>query len=162
MLMLNLEEIKNLIIKGKDLEEIIEGFDWREFEGIVAEIFEKNNFKIKQNFRFKTKNRYEIDLIGISPNFVLVVDCKQWGKGRSKISGLKIAAEKQEKRTEELKRFLKNNPIAKRLMNIDLKKQKFYPILVTWTQENLTKENKTLIVPVWKLNSFLIEVEKYL
>jgi len=160
--MLDLEEIRYLVTKGKDLEEIIEDFDWKEFEGIVAEIFEKNNFKIKKNFRFKIKNRYEIDIIGISPNFVLVVDCKQWGKGRSKISGLRIAAEKQEKRMDELKKFLRNNPIAKDMMKIDLKKQEFHPIIVTWVQENLTKENKTLIVPVWKLNSFLVESEKYL
>ena len=151
-----------MLLNGKAIEEIVAGLDWKEFERVVAEIFEKNNFKIKQNFRFKTKNRYEIDLIGVSPNFILVADCKQWDMGRNKTSELKIAAQKQENRTDELKKFLKNNSIAKNMMGINMKKQKFHPVIITWVQENLVKENKTLVVPVWKLNSFLLEVEKYL
>jgi hypothetical protein len=40
--------------------------------------------------------------------------------------------------------------------------QKFYPLVVTLFQEDVVKENETFVVPVWKLNSFLVELELYL
>lgn len=159
--MIDLERIKNLIKSGKNIEDIIEKFDWREFEQIIMEIFENNNFRVRKNFRFKTRRRYEIDILAIKRNKVLCVDCKEWGRGRYKKTGLKHAIEKQEERVKELKKFLKNNPIAQNKLKINMNYE-FHPLIVTWLQEDLIKENDTLIVPVWKLNSFLLELEKYL
>ena len=102
----------------------------------------------------ETKKRYEIDIIGVKGRTCLCVDCKEWSGGRDKKSGLKNAAKKMEKRVEELKKFLKKNSIT----DVDMD---FYPIIVTLLEENLIKENDTLIIPASKLNSFLLEIETY-
>jgi hypothetical protein len=151
-----LEELK----KEKIIEEKLKNFDWRDFEKVVQEIFEINKFKVKRNFRFKTKKRYEIDLIAVRDTFNFCVDCKRFGKGRYKKTQILEAIKKQEERTEELKKFLKANIIAKK--SLEIKSMKFYPLLVTLFEEEIIKESMTFVVPIWKLNSFLNEVENYL
>jgi len=156
--MINLEE---LIDSKKSIEEILEKFDWKDFERTVSEIFERNDFRIKNDFRFKTRNRHQIDVVAIKENKVFCVDCKQWGGGRYKKYGLKKAVKEQEKRLEELKNFLKKNLIAQKMLKINLN-DKFYSLIVTLLQEDMIKENKTFVVPVWKLNSFLVELERWI
>jgi Holliday junction resolvase-like predicted endonuclease len=102
-----LEKIAEEVRKGKELEEILEKFDWRFFEKFVREVFEANDFFVKQNFVFKTDKKYEIDLIASRGNFLLCVDCKSWASKGSKKSKLKEAVKKQEKRVEELKKIFK-------------------------------------------------------
>jgi len=154
-----LEKIKRDILSEKTIEYILEKFDWREFEETVGEILNSNGFKIYRNFRFKTKRRHEIDLVAIGSRRVLCIDCKQWGEGRYKKSGLRHAVEKQRERVKQLLKFLKKNPIAQAKLNLKLE---FHPLIVTLLQEELIKENGVFIIPVWKLNSFLVELEKYL
>lgn len=154
---MDLEKIRRDIFSGKDIEEVIESFDWKEFENITAEIFRENDFIVKQKVRFKTVRRYEIDIIAARGQTVLCVDCKQWGGGRYKTTSLKYAAKDQEERTKEFFKFLKNNPIAQ--VNLKVNESfKFYPLIVTWLQEKLVKEGNTFIIPIWKLNSFLLNL----
>ena len=157
---MEIEELQFLIKSGKSIENVIEEFNWKEFEDLVSNVFEENDFKVIRNFRYKTKTRYEIDILALKGNYVLCVDCKEWGKGRYKKSGIKRAARKQEERIKQLKKFLKNNPIAREQLKIE--NQKIFPLIVTWLEEDLVKENNTFVVPIWKLNSFLLELEKYL
>jgi len=152
--MIDLEEIKTEVLKGKPIEEVLEKFDWKKFETTVAEVFRKHNFLVKQNFWFKTRKRYEIDILAIRQNSCLCVDCKEWSRGRYKKTGLKYAVKQLGKRIDEVKKFFKKNPIVSQ-------KLKFYPILVTLFEEELIKEDKSFIVPVSKLNSFLCEFETY-
>ncbi len=159
--MIDFEKIRTGLSEGKQLEDIVGKFNWKEFEGFIAEIFRSNGFLVKQNFRFKTKNRYEIDLLASNNRYVLCIDCKEWNKGRYKKSGLKNAVVKQEKRLVELKKFLKKNLIANQILGIN-SKSKFYPLIVTLFEEELSKENNTLIIPAWKLNGFLLEFENHL
>jgi len=157
---MELEKIKKELLKGKTIEEILEKFDWKGFERTVSEIFLANNFKVKQNFIFKTKRRYEIDVLAIGERFVFCVDCKEWSKGRYKKTGLRYAAESQEERLKQLKKFLKKNLLARQSMKINLEKQKLNTLIVTLFEEDLLKENETFFVPIWKLNSFLLNLEK--
>ncbi|MEM5883025.1 MAG: restriction endonuclease [Candidatus Aenigmatarchaeota archaeon] len=147
-------------IKTKKLEEELEAFDWKNFEKVTQEIFEINGFKVRRNFRFKTKKRYEIDIIAIKDSFNFCVDCKRLGKGRYKKSEILKAIKKQEERSEELRKFLNSNFLAKE--SLEIKSSKFYPIIVTLFEEEIVKENETFVVPIWKLNSFLNEVENYI
>ncbi|MEM5834491.1 MAG: restriction endonuclease [Candidatus Aenigmatarchaeota archaeon] len=149
-------------LKTRILEEELKSFDWKNFEKIVQEIFEANGFIVKRNFRFKTKRKYEIDLIAVKEWFNFCVDCKRLGKGRYKKSEIIKAAIKQEERTEELKKFLGKNLIAKESLKV--KSMRFYPLLVTLFEEEVVKEKEggTFVVPIWKLNSFLNEVESYI
>lgn len=156
-----LEKIRKDMLSGKTMEEILENFDWKEFEKIVSDIFEINSFRIYRNFRLKTNRRYEIDLIAIKGNKIICVDCKEWGRGRYKKSGLKNAADKQKQRVKEFIKFLRKNPIAKAKFRIR-KKYKFHPLIITLFQEEIVKKDDIFIVPIWKLNSFLNEIERYL
>lgn len=152
-----LDKIIFELSKGEDIEDILEKYDWKKFEKVIAEIFRENDFLTRQNFRFKTKKRYEIDVIAVKNNQVICVDCKWWRKGRYKKSGLKTAIKLHEKRTKEFEKFLKENSIAQSLLNIE---ENFVTnsLLVTLYDEAIVKEGETLIVPVWKLNSLLNEV----
>jgi len=55
------------------------------FEALIQEILSQNNYRTIKNFRFSDKSdlkyetsqkRYEIDVIGIYQNFILVIDAK--------------------------------------------------------------------------------------
>jgi hypothetical protein len=155
-----LEDIRKYVSSGKTLEEVLEKFDWKSFENTVGNIFSSNGFRIFMNFRFKTKSRFEIDVVAVRGSTVFLVDCKEWGKGRDKKSGLRSAVQKQEGRVSEFKKFIRGNFIIQLKMDL-VKGSKFFPLIVTLLQEELHKEQETLIVPVWKLNSFLLESESY-
>jgi len=160
--MISLEHIKQRILQGEQIEQIIEEIDWKDFEELVTEILEKHDFKTHHNFRFKTERRYEIDVLGIRNDIILLIDCKQWGKGRYKKSALKNAINHQKQRTEQLKTFLKNNIIAQAKLKITrLAKTTFIPLIVTWLEEDLIEYENVLIVPIWKFNEFLLDMSKY-
>lgn len=153
--MIDLEKIKKNLLLGKTIEEILKAYDWKDFEKIVAEIFERNNFETKTNFQFKTKRKYEIDIIAIKNNFIFCIDCKSWSSGRYKKSGLKKAVIKQEERTKEFKKFLKKDVIATDFLNVT-PSCRIDSLLVTLLEEDFIIEKNTFVVPIWKLNSFLI------
>jgi Holliday junction resolvase-like predicted endonuclease len=155
-----LEEIESLVRKIP-IEEVLENFDWKDFEEIVAEIFRRHDFIVKKNFRFKTKKRHEVDIIAARKNLVFCVDCKKWSGGRYKKSGIKKSVEMQEKRTKAIKNILDKNPILRERLKIE-NEPKVRPLLVTLMEEDLIKEENTFIVPVFKLNSFLLEIENYI
>jgi Holliday junction resolvase-like predicted endonuclease len=139
------------------VEDVVVEFDWRGFESFVAEIFRAHDFKVRQNFRFKTGRRYEIDIVASSGSAVVCVDCKQWSGGRYKKSGLETAARDQETRTKELERFFMTNTVAQKMhAGCD-----FHPMVATMLEEDLTKVGETWVVPAGKLNSFLSNREEY-
>jgi len=143
------------------LEDIASTITWQEFENLVSEILKENNFSVSKNFRFKINRRYEIDLIAVRRNLVLCIDCKQWKGGRSKKSSVAKAAKDQEIRLKEFVKFLKKNKDISRKMSIG-KECSFIPTIITLLQEDMVKQSGTLIIPVWKLNSFLIDIDKYI
>lgn len=155
--MFDLEKIKTRVLHGEKIEDVIKELKlgWKGFEDIVAAIFEANNFTVERNFRFKTKRRYEIDIIAIKRNNAFCIDCKQWGGGRYKKSPLSRAAEEQKKRTDEFDKFLKSNIVAREILRID-KKRKIHPIIVTLLEEEIVAHGGVFIIPLWKLNSFLL------
>ncbi len=153
------DELKAEINKPKNIETILEKHNWKSFESVVAAIFQENGFQTKQNFRFKTKRLYEIDVLAVN-RVMFCIDCKWWGRGRYKKSGLRDAITSQKKRVEELQKFLKGNPIAKGILKID-PKHASYPLIVTLHDEDMVMENDTFVVPVWKLNQFILERENY-
>jgi Holliday junction resolvase-like predicted endonuclease len=159
--MIDIEKIKNRILKGQQIESIVEEIDWKQFEELVMEILKKHNFITFQNFRFKTDRRFEVDIVASDKNNVLLIDCKQWNRGRYKKSGLKYTIKEQKYRLEEFKKFIENNPTARNNFKIT-EKTKFSPLIITWLEEDLLKHEDTFIVPVWKLNHFLLSLSEYI
>jgi len=142
---MKLEEIEDLIRKGKSVEEILSLIDWKEFEEKVEEIFKLHNFKTIRNFRFKTSKRFEVDIIAEKRELLFVVDCKQWRRGRYKASALKKAAEKNLERAKEIQNTLLG-------MN-----KKIIPLIITLFDEAVYEYKGVHIVPLFKLNTFLLE-----
>jgi Holliday junction resolvase-like predicted endonuclease len=158
---MDLEKIKAELLKGKTIEDVLGKLNWKEFEEAVAEIFKENEFFVVKNFRFKTDRKYEIDLIARRGFVILCADCKQWCKGRYKKTGLRQAALEQEKRVEEFEKFLEKSLTIRKSLGVK-KGDNFYPIIITLFEEEVLKEGRTFVVPVWKLNNFLLNLEEYL
>jgi len=159
--MIELEQIRQRILQGEEIEKIIGEIDWKEFEELVSKILKKHDFDTHHNFRFKTNRRYEIDIVAIKKKILLVIDCKHWGRGRHKKTRLKYAIKDQKERVKQLKKFLKNNLIAKLKLKTS-KKLKFIPLIITWFEEDLLEHENVFIVPAWKLNNFLLNLSEYI
>jgi len=151
---MDFEEIKKEMMKGREIEDIIDCFDWREFELFCARILEEHGWKAQTTFRFKLKRRYEIDILAKKGNRVLAIDCKHWGVRPGKASQLRKAADKQTERVEQLSKI--------RTLDSLWERTEFYSLLITLLQEDITQENGVWIVPVFKLNDFLLNHDAYL
>lgn len=153
-----LEEIKELLSRGKTVEEAMSAVNWKGFESVVSEIFSYNDFKTRNNFRFKTKRRYEIDILAVRGKNIFCVDCKDWARGRHKAAALRRAVEMQEERTNEFRRFLEKNFIARKMIGAR-DGSKIISLIVTLYDEAIVRHSSTWIVSSQKLNSFLNEFE---
>jgi len=158
---MDLNQIKQRIQLGEEIEKVVEEIDWKEFEKLIAEILKKHDFNVHNNFRFKTNRRFEIDVLAIRNRTSLLIDCKQWGKGRYKKTGLKYSVKEQKERANQLKNFLKNNPIAQTKLKIK-KTTKLIPLIVTWFEEDLLEHENVFIIPVWKFNQFLLNMSEHI
>ena len=59
---------------GVPIEEASRYVDWRDFEGLVAEILESKNFEVMRNFRMKNPTM-EIDVVGTHLGTAVLIDC---------------------------------------------------------------------------------------
>jgi Holliday junction resolvase-like predicted endonuclease len=169
--MFDLEKIKTRVLRGESVEDAVKYLElgWRDFEDVVAAIFEAHDFSVRRNFRFKTRSRrneagrrYEIDVIAAKGGSIFCVDCKQWSGGRYKKSAVISAANKQKERTSEFGKFLKGNAAARETLHAGKsaagKEWKTKPLIVTLLEEDITKVRGVFIAPLWKLNAFLLEL----
>ena len=165
--------IESVRILQFDIKDVSVLLDFKGFEILIKEILLKNNYKTTTNFRFSDKSnfksktlqkRYEIDVIGIYLNYVLVIDAKQW-KHKDSYSSLNKAANLQFQRVLALK---KNQYAFFRLIqelmgvNPDFKKKLpllLIPLMVT-IEDNFIKinDNQIPLVSIYELNSFLQEI----
>lgn len=137
------DRLKSAILilkKGATIDEISEHIDWKDFEGLVAEILVSKNFGTIKNL-ILTKPRIEIDVIGIKMGVAMLIDCKHWK--RTSTSAIQDAVEKQIART---KRYVIETPGAIAI-----------PAIVTLYEEKVSFINKVPIVPIQKFSSFVDE-----
>ena len=66
-----------LITHGFPIDEISIALNWRDFEGLTAEILNHNDFAVIKNM-ILTKPRMEIDVVGIKLGVAILIDCKHW------------------------------------------------------------------------------------
>ena len=128
------------IKSGVPIEEISRDIDWKDFEGLVAEILESKNFEVVRNFRMK-KPTMEIDVIGTNMNTAVLVDCKHW-KRMSNSALEKIVL----KQIERVKRYV---AATDEVMAV--------PTIVTLYQEETKFVNRVPIVPITQFSSFIDE-----
>jgi Holliday junction resolvase-like predicted endonuclease len=70
------------ISKGADPEKVARELRWQEFEGLTAQILNREGYVTVNHFIFKhAARRYEIDVLAAKETMVLCVDCKHWHHG---------------------------------------------------------------------------------
>ena len=128
------------IKNGVPIEEVSRYIDWKDFEGLVAEILDSKHFDVLRNFRL-TKPTMEIDVVGVRLGIALIIDCKHWK--RLSHSALETIVVKQ---VERVKHYISN---AKDVIAA--------PVIVTLNQEETSFISKVPIVPILQLSSFIDE-----
>jgi len=129
-----------LIKNGGPLDEISVMLDWKDFEGLVAEILCSKNFAIIKNL-ILTKPRMEIDVVGIRLGVAMLIDCKHWKRYSS--STLSSAVKKQIART---KHYVLKTPGAIAV-----------PVIVTLYHDKIDFIDRVPIVPIFQFSSFVDE-----
>jgi Holliday junction resolvase-like predicted endonuclease len=128
------------IKSGAPIEEASRDVDWKDFEGLVAEILESKNFEVIRNFRMR-KPTMEIDVVGIHLGVAVLIDCKHWKRMTN--SALEKIVQRQ---IDRVKHYVTNTDevIAA-------------PVIVTLYQEETKFVSKVPIVPIIQFSSFIDE-----
>ena len=126
--------------KGVLIDEIAKNLDWRDFEGLAAQILESRDCATIRNYTM-TNPRMEIDVVGIRLGVAMLIDCKHWKKTTP--SALQEIVEKQIERTK--------NYVAKTNGAIAA------PVIVTLYQDKISFVGKVPIVPIFQLDTFVDE-----
>lgn len=130
----------SLLEKGLPIDEISIALDWKDFEGLTAEILSSKNFAVMKNMML-TKPRMEIDVVGIRLGVAVLIDCKHWK--RYSLSSLSSVVKKQIERTKQY--------VAKTEGAIAV------PVIVTLYQDKVNFIENVPIVPIFQFSSFIDE-----
>jgi len=130
----------SLLENGCPIDEISVALEWRDFEGLTAEILSEKNFAVIKNMML-TKPRMEIDVVGIRLGIAILIDCKHWK--RYSVSALSTAVKKQIERT---KQYVAKTPGASAV-----------PVIVTLYQDKIDFIENVPIVPIFQFASFVDE-----
>jgi hypothetical protein len=160
-----------------DLKSLSELLNYGGFEALISEILIKNNYTVIKNFRFSDKSnfksktkqgRYEVDVIGIKRDFILLIDAKQW-KHRDVFSSMNKAANLQFQRVLALEKnpeifshlifqLLGTSPNIKKFLPL-----KLIPIMVSLEDNGIKmNDNKVPLISILEFNSFLQEFQIHL
>ncbi len=129
-----------LLQNGFPLDDISVALDWRDFEGLTAEILSSKNFAVIKNLML-TKPRMEIDVVGIRLGIAILIDCKHWKKYSS--SSLTSAVHKQIERTRQYVEKTQGSMAV--------------PVIVTLYQDKIDFIERVPIVPIFQFSSFIDE-----
>ena len=126
----------------EELEKLSFEVKWQYFEKLVAFIFEKNDFDVKQNVVLvKDNERRQFDVIAKKKDVTYLVECKRWKSRANSISEIKRAVETHIERGEFYSSLFPEEPVV--------------PVLVS-TLEGMPEQHKEVfIVPLTSLNWFL-------
>ena len=128
------------IKSGAPIEEASRDVDWKDFEGLVAEILESKNFEVIRNFRMR-KPTMEIDVVGIHLGVAVLIDCKHWKRMTN--SALEKIVLRQ---IDRVKHYVANTDDVVAA-----------PVIVTLYQEETKFVSKVPIVPIIQFSSFIDE-----
>jgi len=128
------------IKSGAPIEEASRDVDWKDFEGLVAEILESKNFEVIRNFRMR-KPTMEIDVVGTHLGVAVLIDCKHWKRMTN--SALEKIVLRQ---IDRVKHYVTNTDEVVAA-----------PVIVTLYQEETKFVSKVPIVPIIQFSSFIDE-----
>ena len=128
------------IKSGAPIEEASRDVDWKDFEGLVAEMLESKNFEVIRNFRMR-KPTMEIDVVGIHLGVAVLIDCKHWKRMTN--SALEKIVRRQ---IDRVRHYVANTDEVVAA-----------PVIVTLYQEETKFVSKVPIVPIIQFSSFIDE-----
>jgi Holliday junction resolvase-like predicted endonuclease len=144
---------------GADLERVASFLDWKEFENIVAIAFERNNYDVKKNLRFKhAGRRWEIDIIGCKRPIVACVDCKHWHHGMYRSATRRIV-EEQVERTSALAETLPR--LSEKIECASWSRVELVPAVLSLIPARFKFYSNVPVVPVLQLQDFLSQLPAY-
>jgi Holliday junction resolvase-like predicted endonuclease len=144
---------------GADLERVTGFLDWKEFENMAAIAFDRNNYSVKKNLRFKhAGRRWEIDIIGCKKPIVACVDCKHWHHGMYPSATRRIV-EQQVERTSALAESLPK--LAEKIECASWSRVKLVPAVLSLIPARFKFYNNVPIVPMLQLQDFLSQLPAY-
>jgi len=129
-----------LLENGFPIDEISIALDWKDFEGLTAEILTSKNFAVIKNM-ILTKPRMEIDIVGIRLVIAILFDCKHWK--HYSISSLTTVVKKQIKRTKSYVTKTQGSTAV--------------PVIVTLYRDKIDFIENVPIVPIFQFSSFIDE-----
>lgn len=150
------------IREGANISKVVGVLTWKDFEGFVAGILVENNYSCTESYRRRGNTHIhgmEIDVIGLRGRTILSVDAKLWGVRGGKASALKTAALKQRERTVSLAQEIEG--LAAKMNSMKAGEYSIYPLVVTWLVEDVEIHEGIPIVPIFKLNSFVLSFDQY-
>lgn len=153
---------KRAVQLGGNIAEVMELLTWKDFEGFVAAVLTENNYECVESFRRRGNSSIqgmEIDVIGARVRTIIAIDAKMWSIRSGKTSALKRAAERQKERTQELSKEL--DILSNKLTRLTSGEYKLVPVLVTWLVEDVELHEGVPVVPIFKLNSFILDFDQY-
>jgi hypothetical protein len=157
-----IELAKRAVQMGGSIAGIVNLLTWKDFEGFVASILSANTFRCVESFRRRGNSLMhgmEIDVIGVKGQTIVSIDAKMWGVRSGKATALRTAAEKQKVRTQELSREL--DRLSMKITNLTPGDYLLFPVLVTWLVEDVELHEGVPVVPIFKLNSFILDFYQY-
>jgi len=153
---------RRAVKEGANIADVVQLLTWKDFEGFVASILSENSFRCVESYRRRGNSAMhgmEIDVIGVKGDIIISIDAKMWSTRSGKASALKTAAEKQKKRTLELTEELEK--LSKKMGTLAERVYRTFPVLVTWLVEEVEIHEGVPVVPVFKLNSFILDLDQY-
>jgi len=148
------------INQGTDIERVCNVLEWKEFENFTATAFEKNNFAVKRNFRFKAaQRRWEIDVLAYSEPIIVCVDCKRWRRGWGNSAITRVAAA-QAQRTEVLAGAL--HFLQQKIGLDNWKQATLLPAILSLFPGPVKFYNKVPVVPILQLQNFVDEFQGHI
>ena len=118
---------------------------WQEFEKCIASILEDYKTEFRKVFNAGGR-KHEIDVVVYLNNEILCIDCKKYGKHRSRVWQLKKEAKKHVERTKLFARKIK---------------KKCFPVIVTEIEDELKIYDGCFIVSLPRLNDFILNFYSY-
>lgn len=147
--------VEALLSYGFTAECLARLLSWKSFEEFLGGVFDRHGYSLIRNFRFSCGGRrFEVDILALKKPLVICVECKHYKRPRTAAPDKRIL----ERHTERTRALAESIPgLSLELGVSGWGKIKVLPLIVTLLQESFYR--KIPVVPVFKLNSFLLELD---
>ncbi|MBS7287571.1 MAG: restriction endonuclease [Candidatus Freyarchaeota archaeon] len=148
--------VESLLAYGFTAEYLASFFTWRDFEAFSDDVLFRHGYSSLRNFRFsRGGRRFEVDILALKKPLVLCVECKHYKKPKTTMLS-KQSIERHIERAKALAESMESLTLSMGVSGWG--RLKVVPFIITLTQEGMYKEIP--IIPVFKLNTFLLELDQ--